>query len=93
MSSEIEQENTGTTVYVGLDCVKQFVDDMFKLYDSVKHQFYKNEPLKMTIEDNKHFEKSTKCYICNKCFTADTVKVKDHSHLTGNTNSFYNVVK
>ena len=38
---------------------------------------FKNE-LMMTKKDNEDFENSTKCWICDKGYIADDVKVRDH---------------
>ena len=84
MSSEIESENRGTTVYTGLDCAKHFVTDMIELHNSVRHYFYKEEPIKMTDEDRNKFDRATNCYICGNLFTSNIVKVREHSHITGN---------
>ena len=37
----------------------------------------------MFAEDEKRFQLSNKCWICNKLFTAEDIKVKDHDHVTG----------
>ena len=37
----------------------------------------------MTIEDNKDFEDSTKCWICEIDYIDTDIKVRDHCHITG----------
>ena len=49
--------------------------------DVMKRDF--NKELVMTKEDNKDFENSTKCWICDNSYTNGEVKVRDHSHITG----------
>ena len=34
-------------------------------------------------KENKNFERSTKCWICNNTFVEGGVKVRDHCHVTG----------
>ena len=41
-----------------------------------------NKELVMTKEDNKNFENSTKCWICDDYNDTD-VKVREHCHVTG----------
>ena len=41
-----------------------------------------NKELAMNKE-NKNFERSTKCWICNNTFVEGDVKVRDHCHVTG----------
>ena len=36
----------------------------------------------MTNEDELNFKKSTKCHICDKKYTTEDVKVRDHCHIT-----------
>lgn len=37
----------------------------------------------MTADDERIFQVSTHCHICNESFTSTSVKVRDHSHLSG----------
>ena len=37
----------------------------------------------MSGEDEKSFQSSNKCWICNKLFTNEAKKVRDHDHVTG----------
>ena len=46
----------------------------------MKKHFHKE--LVMTNED-KDFENSTKCWICDSDYVDDDVKVRDHCHVTG----------
>ena len=48
--------------------------------DVMKKHF--NKGLAMTEEDNKDFENSTKCCICENDYIDDDVKEKDHFHIT-----------
>ena len=42
-----------------------------------------NKPLKMTSDDLDAFEKATECYICNKQYTSEDIRVRDHCLITG----------
>ena len=37
----------------------------------------------MSVDDEKRFQSSNKCWICNKLFTVEDKKVRGHDHITG----------
>ena len=37
----------------------------------------------MSAKDEKRFQSSNKCWICNKLFVEEDNKVRDHDHVTG----------
>ena len=47
----------------------------------IKNHFNKN--LVMSVEDERIFQASNKCWICKKLFTDEDKKVRDHDHITG----------
>ena len=47
----------------------------------MKEHFHKY--LIMSVEDKKRFQWSNKCCICNRLFTDEDKKVRDHDHITG----------
>ena len=47
----------------------------------IKKHFNK-KPVK-TKEDDKDFENSTKCWICDSSYAGGDVKVRDHCHIAG----------
>ena len=42
-----------------------------------------NKPLQMTERDEEEFQKATHCHICDRIYKEDSVKVRDHCHITG----------
>ena len=42
-----------------------------------------NKNVIMSVEDEKRFQSSNKCWICSKSFTNEDKKVRDHDHITG----------
>ena len=42
-----------------------------------------NKPLKMTKDDEDEFQKAKACHICDKAYTDDDIRVRDHCHITG----------
>ena len=47
----------------------------------IKEEF--NKPLKMTKENEEEFQKAEECHICNKKYTDQDIRVRDHCHITG----------
>ena len=48
--------------------------------DVVKKHF--NKELVITKKDNEDFENSIECWICDKDYVEDDVKVRDHCHIS-----------
>ena len=73
-------------IYRGEKAVYGFLEDMLKEVKYCKKVMKKefNKPLKMTKDDENKFEKAEECYICNKKYTDEDIKVRDHCHITGN---------
>ena len=46
----------------------------------MKKHFSKN--LVKSLEDERRFQSSNKCWICNKLFTDEDKKVRDQDHIT-----------
>ena len=42
-----------------------------------------NKNLVVSFEDEKRFQSSNKCWICNRLFTDEDKKVRDHDHISG----------
>ena len=72
-------------IYRGEKAVFKFME---YLLDEVKYckkimkkEF--NKPLRMTKENEEKFQKANECHICNKKYTNEDIKVRDHCHITG----------
>ena len=72
-------------IYRGEKAVYGFLEDMLKEVKYCKKVMKKefNKPLKMTKDDENKFEKAEECHICNKKYTDEDTKVRDHCHITG----------
>ena len=46
-------------------------------------KMYFNKELAMTKKENKNYESSAECWVCDNSFVENNVKVRDHSHATG----------
>ena len=71
--------------YRGKDCVNKFIEMNLREYeyckDVIKNYFNRN--LIMSVEEEKVFQLSNKCWICDKLFDLIDEKVRDHCHVCG----------
>ena len=72
-------------VYRGRDCVSKFISVILDEYEYCKSVMKKhfNKNLIMSVEEEKMFQLSNKCWICDKLFDFIDEKVQDHCHITG----------
>ena len=73
-----------TNVYYshfGSDCIDWFVDQMMNI--NYRASQLKDLSLNMTQEDEKHFNETNFCWLCEQPFNIILDKVRDHDHLTG----------
>ena len=72
-------------IYRGEKAVYKFMEAMLEEVKYCKKTMKRcfNKPLKMTSADLDAFEKATECYICNKQYTSEDIRVRDHCHITG----------
>ena len=63
------------------DLLKQFFRSMNTVKKVMKKHFNKN--LIMTEEEEKRFQSSNTCWICENFIDDDNKKVRDHCHVTG----------
>ena len=70
-------------LFRGKNAVNKFMEAFLEEYDycknAVKNHFNKN--LVMSVEDEKRLQSSNKCWVCNKLFVAENIKVRDHYHI------------
>ena len=59
---------------------KQLKMIAYEIQDFLQYSF---EPIRMSDEEEEAFENAEKCYVCDKPFSIDDWKVKDHSHISG----------
>ena len=72
-----------TIIFESKNCIKKFMKWSFTQQEQInpiiKESF--NKKLKMTIQNEKKYQDSQDCWICNK--NLDETKVRDHCHITG----------
>ena len=73
------------TTYRGKKAVYKFMEAMLEEVKYCKKIMKKefNKPLRMTKDDEEEFQKTQKCYICDKKYTDKDIRVRDHCHITG----------
>ena len=74
-----------TQIYRGEKAVYKFMEAMLDEVKYCKNTMKKffNKPLKMTDDDEKKFKNATACHICDKEYTGEDIRVRDHCHITG----------
>lgn len=70
-------------VYRGADAADKFVEYMIKEQEEIEQKFQQHKYLKMTPGDKKSYRKATECHICQGKLSHDSIKVRDHCHITG----------
>ena len=72
-------------LYRGKSSVNKFTEAILKENKYCKKMIKKhfNKNLVMSVEDERSFKSSNKCWICNQLFAAGNNKVRDHDHVTG----------
>ena len=80
-----DKYNKPIQLYRGENAVYKFMENMLNEVKWCKKVMKKhfNKPLKMSNEDEQEFKKSTRCHICDKKYTEEDVRVRDHCHITG----------
>ena len=70
--------------YRGENAVYGFMEKMLEEVEYCKDIIKKhsNEPLVMTKDDKKQFERVDECYICGENYTEKDMRVKDHCQIT-----------
>lgn len=67
----------------GKDCIQWFILELKSIAEKVKVILNRVEPMQISADEERQFQNSKVCHICETSYTADDVKVRDHSHLTG----------
>ena len=60
----------------------EYLLDEVKFCKKVMKQEF-NKPLRMTKDDEEKFQKAEECHICDKKYTDEDIRVRDHCHITG----------
>ncbi|XP_066603662.1 uncharacterized protein [Prorops nasuta] len=66
-----------------IDCAKWFTNELQKIAVEISEIINNIKPMEMSKQDIQKFVKASFCYICEKPFSVNDVKVRDHDHITG----------
>ena len=70
--------------YRGEDCIAWFVNELHDLAHRVKAILTTVVPMAdLTREESEKFYSAVNCHVCEKPFTPEDTRVRDHCHLTG----------
>lgn len=67
----------------GKDAVEQFLQDMLETEEDLAPQLMGNKPMVLTAKEKTRHYQAKSCYICQKPFTEEDYRVRDHDHATG----------
>jgi hypothetical protein len=81
--SDYKQLNFGYHSYLGENAHVQFMEELVKYGDEIRHVLDKEVKMIITKKEELKFHKCTHCHICDKVFKIDDLKVRDHDHITG----------
>ena len=70
-------------IYREKDCVKKFSDHVKGEAHRLYHTFPEKPMEPLTKKQWKKYKKASRCHICVKPFTEDSIKVRDHCHYSG----------
>ena len=72
-------------IYRGKNAVNKFLSKMIEEAEYCKQikEKHFNQEMIIAPKEEQQFKKSTKCHICNKKYTTNDKKVRDHCHITG----------
>ncbi|XP_066596570.1 uncharacterized protein [Prorops nasuta] len=66
-----------------IDCAKWFTNELQKIAVEISEIINDIKPMEMSKQDIQKFVKASFFYICEKPFSVNDVKVRDHDHITG----------
>ena len=70
--------------YTGPVCMQWFVKELEQLAEDVETVFLCDLPMKkLSPEEWKAFHRAKLCHVCEKPFSSEDKRVRDHDHLTG----------
>ena len=76
--------STTPLLYRGPSVVQRFINTLYDISSKVETMYKHIVPMKtLSVEEMRNHTSATTCYICSQPFTMNSVKVRDHDHLTG----------
>lgn len=69
--------------YRGEDATDRFLENLLIERTNLLEKMKSNTPMLLSTKEEEDFLASRNCYDCEKCFTEQNRKVRDHDHVTG----------
>ncbi|KAF4529586.1 hypothetical protein B566_EDAN016543 [Ephemera danica] len=69
--------------FEGENAAKYFLEALEDISKKVSKIYRRKEPMNLTRDEWRDFHRATTCYLCQKPFTEENYKVRDHCHITG----------
>lgn len=64
-------------------CIDWFVNELRQIANFVEPILNNTKPMIITAKQEAEFNRADHCHICEEKYTMDDIRVRDHSHLTG----------
>ncbi|CAF2099008.1 unnamed protein product, partial [Rotaria magnacalcarata] len=78
-----KDEHSKLEIYEGSDSPKKFADYLISEINRIYKLMKWNEDMIMSEKDKLNYKNAEICFVCEKPFTKENYKVRDHNHLTG----------
>ncbi|CAF4913045.1 unnamed protein product, partial [Rotaria socialis] len=78
-----KDEHSKLEIYEGSDSPKKFADYLISEIHRIYNLMKRNEDMIMSEQDELNHKNAEICFVCEKPFTKENYKVRDHNHLTG----------
>ncbi|KAF4529360.1 hypothetical protein B566_EDAN017372 [Ephemera danica] len=69
--------------FEGKNAAKHFLETLEDISKKSSKIYRRKEPMNLTRDEWRDFHRSNACYMCQKPFTEEDYKVRDHCHITG----------
>ena len=73
--------------YTEYDAITKFVETIIDIYNNISNKIYEyskaNQTVKLSFVQQQEFSQATRCYICNKEFSLNNKKIREHNHFNG----------
>ena len=85
VKSNIDDSWSKFKTYQGIDAAKEFVTQLENDAIDIYNKYWKipKTITNLTADQLLEYERATECFICNKPFTRENCKCRDHCHITG----------
>lgn len=68
--------------YRGNECTRWFAHELEQIVEDIEPVYWVVQPMALSLQEEQDFQKASTCHICEKQFTQNDIKVRDHDHIT-----------